>query len=153
MAVPCYIQVADVCNMFYKLPYCRRRYYATILPSSCTQSTNAIRKTIQSEKQKSRSQNSGDFVFVLIFPYTISRNFCDESQSKFIVELLHSQRKSDNFPQRHCPFRYLCNFCRHISLYDTFACLTWLTVTYYLCFRHQSFNVTFARKRLDTTNV
>lgn len=119
----------------------------------------ARKAPMQSEKQsnrqnkKNRSQNSGDFVFVLIFPYTISRNFFDESQSKFIVELLHSQRKSDNFPQRHCPFRYLCNFCRHISLYDTFACLTWLTVTYYLCFRHQSFNVTFARKRLDTTNV
>lgn len=68
-------------------------------------------------------------------------------------QISHSQRKSDNFPQRHCPFRYLCDICRHISLYDTFACLTWQTVAYYLCFRHQSFNVTFARKRLGTTNV
>lgn len=113
----------------------------------------ARKAPMQSEKQKSRSQNSGDFVFVLIFPCTISRNFCDESQSKFIVDLLHSQRKSDNFSQRHYPFRYLCDICRHISLYDTFVCLTWQTVAYYLCFRHQSVNVTFARKRLGTTNV
>lgn len=45
-------------------------------------------------------------------------------------QISHSQQKSDNFPQRHCPFRYLCDFCRHIPLYDTFACLTWLTVVY-----------------------
>ena len=50
-------------------------------------------------------------------------------------------------------FRYLCDFCRHISLYDTFACLTWQIVAFYLCFRHQSVNETFARKRLGTTNV
>ena len=100
------------------------------------------RKTpMPSEKQsnrqnkKNRSQNSGDFVFYIGFPCTISRNFCDESQLKLRCRISHSQRRNDNFPQCHCPFRYLCDICRHISLYDTFTCLTWLTVVYYLCFR------------------
>ena len=52
---------------------------------------------MQSEKQKSRSQNSGDFVFVLIFPCTISRNFCDESQSKLIVKFLTRNGKTTIF--------------------------------------------------------
>ena len=101
----------------------------------------ARKAPMQSEKQsnrqnkKNRSQNSGDFVFISSFPCTISRNFCDESQLKLRCRISHSQRRNDNFPQCHCPFRYLCDFCRHISLYDTFACLTWLTVVYYLCFR------------------
>ena len=127
MAVPCYIQVADVCNMFYKLPYYRRRYYATIPPSSCTQNSNAIRKTIQSAKQKSRSQNSGDFVFVLIFPYTISRNFFDESQSKLIVEFLTRNKKATilhNVISVSIFMRYLSTYLiiRHFCMFNMANC-------------------------------
>lgn len=119
----------------------------------------ARKAPMQSEKHSNRQnkkvarKTAATLYFISSFPCTISRNFCDESQLKLRCRISHSQRKSDNFSQRHCPFRYLCDFCRHISLYDNFACLTWLTVAYYLCFRHQSVNETFARIRLGTTNV
>ena len=49
------------------------------------------------QNKKNRSQNSGDFVFVLIFPYAISRNFFDESQSKLIVKFLTRNGKATIF--------------------------------------------------------
>lgn len=118
------------------------------------------RKTPMPSEKQSNLQNkkiarktAATLYFISGFPCTISRNFCDESQLKLRCRISHSQRKSDNLPQRHCPFRYLYAFCQHISLHDTFACLTWQIVAYCLCFRYQSVNETFARKRLGTTNV
>ncbi len=67
MAVPCYIQVADVCHMFYKLPYCRRRACATILTSSCSKAPMQSEKQSNRQNKKNRSQNSGDFVFYIEF--------------------------------------------------------------------------------------
>lgn len=114
----------------------------------CNPKNNPIDKT-----KKIARKTTATLYFISSFPCTISLNFFDESQLKLRCQISHSQRENDNFPQRHSPFRYLCDFCRHISLYDTFICLTWQTVAYYLCFRHQSVNVTFARKRFGTTNV
>ena len=100
----------------------------------------ARKAPMQSEKQSNRQKKiarktAATLYFISSFPCTISRNFCDESQLKLRCRISHSQRKSDNLPQRHCPFRYLCDFCQHISLYDTFTRLTQQTVAYYLCFQ------------------
>ena len=113
----------------------------------------ARKAPMQSEKQKSRSQNSGDFVFYIEFSLFDFSQLLRRKSIKTHCRIAYSQRKNDNFPQRHSPFRYLYAFCRHISLYDTFECLTWLTVVYCLCFRYQSVNVTITRIRLGTTNV
>lgn len=105
-------------------------FHQVAVKHQCNPKNNPIGKT-----KKIARKTAATLYFISGFPCTISRNFCDESQLKLRCRISHSQRKSDNLPQRHCPFRYLCDFCQHISLYDTFACLTCLTVVYYLCFR------------------
>ena len=98
----------------------------------------ARKAPMQSEKQSNRQnkkvarKTAATLYFISSFPCTISRNFFDVSQSKFIVEFL--TRKGETTIFHHCPFRYLCDFCQHISLYDTFARLTQQTVAYYVCF-------------------
>ena len=63
----------------------------------------ARKAPMQSEKQSNRQnkkiarKTAATLYFISSFPCTISRNFCDESQSKFIVEFLTRNAKATIF--------------------------------------------------------
>ena len=102
----------------------------------------ARKAPMQSEKQSNRqnkkkiARKTAATLYLYCFSlYDFSQFLRRKPIKTSLSNFSLATKKNDNFPQRHCPFQYLCDFCRHISLYDTFACLTWQTVAYYLCFR------------------